>query len=115
MAKFLFIYRDPAAAMAQAPSPEEMQAALEKWGEWIGKFSATGNILDPGDGLKPTGKFIRPGGVVTDGPFVESKEILGGYSVVEANNYDHAATIAMECPALLFGGSLEIRELAGFA
>lgn len=114
MAKFLFVYRDAMDPNAAPPSPEEMQAALQHWGEWIGKFSATGNILDAGDGLKPAGKVVRGNGVVSDGPFAESKEILGGYSVVEAKDFDHAVTIAKECPAVLFGGSLEIRELAGY-
>lgn len=114
MAKFLFIYRDPIEMATAQPTPEEMQSVLEKWGEWIGKFSATGNIVDPGDGLQPTGKHITAKGVVTDGPFAESKEILGGYSVIEAGDYDQALAVARECPALAFGGSIEIRELAGF-
>lgn len=112
MPKFLFVYRNE--PMTAPPSPEEMQAVLGLWGVWIEKFMKTGNILDPGDGLKECGKVLRPGAAVTDGPFVEAKEILGGYSVIQADNYDHAVKIAQECPGSQHG-SLEIRELAGHA
>jgi hypothetical protein len=87
---------------------------LEQWGAWIGKFSAKGNIVDGGDGLKSSGKVIRSEGVVSDGPFAESKEVVGGYSIIAANSYQEALAIAKECPCLLDHGSIEIRELAGF-
>lgn len=112
MPKFLFVYRD--SATAPQPSPKEIQASLGAWGEWIGKFMQSGNILDAGDGLKPTGKVVKKTGMVTDGPFVEAKEMLGGYSVIQADSYDKAAAIAKECPAVLHGGSVEIREMAGY-
>ena len=53
--------------------------------------------------------------VVTDGPFVESKEIVGGYSIVTADNIDAAAELAKGCPGLLTGGTVEVRALAGLA
>lgn len=113
MPKYLFIYRNE--PMPAPPSPEEMQGVLAQWGVWIEKFMKSGNILDPGDGLKECGKVLRQGGAaVTDGPFVEAKEILGGYSVIQAANYDEAVTVAKECPGALHG-TLEIRELAGFS
>jgi hypothetical protein len=112
MAKYLFIYRNE--PMPVQPSPEEMQAALAEWGVWVEKFMKSGNILDPGDGLKECGKVLRMAGTaVTDGPYVEAKEILGGYSVVQADSYDAAVTIAKECPGAKYG-TLEIRELAGY-
>ena len=113
MPKFMLVYRGP--VVTTPPSPEEMQGALKMWGDWIGKFMATGEIVDGGDGLLPTGKVVRPGGIVSDGPFMESKEILGGYSIVSVTDYDEAIEIAKECPATLHGGSVEIRQLAGFA
>jgi hypothetical protein len=51
--------------------------------------------------------------VVTDGPFVESKEIVGGFSIVQAETIEAAAELAKGCPALLVGGSVEVRCLAG--
>ncbi len=113
MAKFLFVYRDPPMPAAP-PSPEQIQAALAKWGVWIEKYMKTENIADPGDGLQPTGKVLHAKGTVTDGPFAESKEVLGGYSIINAKSYDEAVKIAKECPCHLEGGSIEIRELAGY-
>lgn len=115
MPKFLFIYRDACDPNQKAPSPQEMQAILEQWGAWIGKFSQSGQIVDPGDGLKPSGCVLRPKGMVSDGPFAEAKEIVGGFSVVSVDSYDAALKIAKECPAVLAGGSIEIREFAGFS
>ena len=114
--KFLLIYRDTAgSASAEMPSPEQMQELLARWGVWIEKFMKTGQMVDPGDALQPTGKVLKPKGVVTDGPFMEAKELLGGYSVVKADTYDEALAIARECPAHADGSSIEIREMAGLA
>ena len=71
-------------------------------------------MVDPGDGLTEEGRVVDPK-VVTDGPFVESKEIVGGFSIVQAGTIDAAAALAKGCPALLTGGSVEVRTLAGFA
>jgi hypothetical protein len=111
MAKFLFIYRDPAEP-ASPPSPEQMQAFLAMWGDWFQKYGTA--ILDGGDGLHPTGKLLKTDGTVSDGPYVESKEIIGGFSVVQCDNYDLAVGIARDCPIAKIGGTVEIREFAGF-
>lgn len=111
MSKFLLIYRD-SAEPRPAPSPEEMQGFLEMWNGWFEQFK--GKIVDPGDGLLPTGRVLQPGGVVADGPYVEAKEMIGGFSVVEASSYDQAIEIARQCPIALMGGAIEIREFAGF-
>ena len=108
--KYLFVYRIPCAEEPRAaPSPEEIQAMFAKWNAWKAKFAQ--NIADPGDGIKRTGRTLH-GGVVTDGPYVESREIIGGYSVIRASSYDEALTVARECPiAFVPGGRIEIREL----
>jgi hypothetical protein len=112
MAKFLFIYRDPVEQRPQ-PSPQEMQEFLALWGKWFEQFPQA--IVDGGDALLPTGRVLRAGGVVTDGPYVEAKEMLGGYSVIEAPDYDQAVAIARACPIAMVGGAIEIRQFAGFA
>lgn len=111
MPKFLFVYRSPATA-ATPPSPEEMQAFLGMWGGWFQKFASA--MVDGGDGLKPERRVLKPGGIVTDGPYVVAKEVIGGYSVVEAVDYDAAVAIARECPIAIAGGAIEIREFAGY-
>jgi hypothetical protein len=108
MAKFLFIYRE-STAPGSRPSPEEMQALGSQWYAWMQKFSAS--ILPGGDGLKPSGRVIKAG-IVTDGPYVEAKEVVVSFGLVEADNYDAAVAIARECPP---GYTIEIRQLAGYA
>ena len=114
MAKFLFIYRGNPANMANVP-PEELQQTMQKWGAWIGEAMQKGWMVDPGDGLKDNGRVVDAKKVITDGPFVESKEIVGGYSVVVADNIDAATALTKGCPGLSYGGKIEVRELAGFS
>jgi hypothetical protein len=111
MAKFLLIYRDSAEPQTQ-PSPEEMQGFLAMWGEWFEQFGP--KILDGGDALLPTGRVLKPGGEVANGPYVEAKEVIGGYSVVEAETYEAAVEIAQACPIARIGGAIEIRQFAGY-
>jgi hypothetical protein len=108
MAKFLFIYRETTEKRAK-PSPEEMQALQGAWYAWIQKFNSV--IVPGGDGLKHTGRVLKAG-VVTDGPYVEIKEIIVSFAIIQADNYDAAVAIARECPP---GHTIEIREFAGYA
>jgi len=111
--KFLLIYRGPADNTRTAPpSPAEMQQMYAAWGGWKEKFKA--NVLDIGDGLKPGGKVLATGSV-TDGPFAEAKEIVGGFSIISADSYERAVAVAKECPIVHMPGSkIEIREMMGF-
>jgi hypothetical protein len=109
--KYMMIYRNPVATERKQPSPSELQAMLAQWHQWK---AANPNILDMGDALLPTGKALK-NGVVTDGPTIESKELVTGYSIIQANDYDAAMVIAKSCPILFTpGASIEVRELAGF-
>jgi hypothetical protein len=66
-----------------------------------------------GASLKSGGKILTTSGV-TDGPFAEAKEVVGGYMVVSAESFDQALEVARESPGLMMpGSSIEIRELAG--
>jgi hypothetical protein len=112
MAKFMFIYRR--GEDAGKLSPEAMQQSLEKWSKWIAEGFKKGWMLDAGDGLKNEGRFLRNKNVVTDGPFVEAKEIVGGYSIVQADTIEAATEHAKGCPVFDRGGSVEVRLLAGF-
>lgn len=113
MAKFLFVYRRCPSAVEQM-SPEQMQQMMQKWQGWIGEGFQKGWMVDPGDGLMPEGRIVDARQVVTDGPFVESKDIVGGYSIVQAASIDAASEFAKGCPVLLNGGTVEIRPMAGF-
>lgn len=111
--KFLFIYRLPATATPDAPpSPAEMQAIMAQWEAWKAKYA--GNVVDLGDGLKPGGRRLVSG-VVTDGAFIEAKEVVAGFSIVAAKSYDEAVAVARGCPITAMPGHvIEIRELAGY-
>ena len=112
MAKFLCIYREPTVNRAK-PSPEEMQALQAAWGIWMQKFSSA---IVTGDGLKRSGRLLK-GGLVTDGPYAEAKEIIASFGFIQADNYDALLAIVRECPAAAAdsGWSIEIREMAGYA
>jgi len=112
MPNFLFVYRGNNDAHATL-SPEEMQQHMEKWRAWIGEGLQKGWMVDMGDALTPEGRVVNAKKVVTDGPFVEAKEIIGGYSVVRADTIEAAADLAKGCPGLLMGGKVEVRTLAG--
>ena len=111
MAKFMFVYRDAASDQAEV-SPEEMQKVFQEWMTWIKGAMEAGWMVEPGDALKEGGKVVRGKMVVTDGPFAESKEFVGGYSIVEAEDIDAATTLTEGCPSLSVGGCVEVRELA---
>lgn len=111
--KFMFIYPDSLNEQrTHEPSPAELQEMFARWQAWKTKFKE--NIVDMGDALKPGGKVLAAG-VVTDGPYPESKEVVGGYSIVSASSYEHAVEIARECPITRMPNArIEIRELAGY-
>jgi hypothetical protein len=113
MAKFLFVYRNDKDARATM-TPDDMQQTLKKWQAWIAEGLQKGWMLDAGDGLIPDGRVVNAKKVVTDGPFVESKDVVGGFSIVQAESIDAAAELAKGCPVFLRGGSVEVRPLAGF-
>jgi hypothetical protein len=110
MTMFLFLYRnDP----AKKPSPADMQAGYVQWKDWMAKYAK--EILDqppPRTGPKPNGgAAVCKGGAVTDGPYVEGKEIVGGWSFIQTDSLSTAVEIAKEVPMFT---SVEIRELQTF-
>lgn len=110
MAKFMFLYRG-GDDCAKEQSPEEMQQAMQAMGQWMERGMTAGWLLDVGDGLKPGGRLIHADNTVTDGPFAESKELVGGYCMVAAPDLEAAVELARAMPRS--GGVLEVRELAG--
>lgn len=93
------------------PTEEQRAATMQKWNTWIGGIAGQGKYVG-GHPLLPEGKVVRSAGVITDGPFAETKEQLGGYIIVKADSLDEAATLAHGCPSFDVGGNVEIREIA---
>ena len=111
MKQFLYLFRGGDSSFNEQ-SPEQMQAHMAKWGEWMQKISKTDEPV-PGLPLHATGKVVHKGGeLITDGPFTEGKEIVGGYVLVEAEDLDEAVELSKECPIFEFGGTVEVREAA---
>jgi len=96
------------------PTPEEMQAELKKWEEWMGAIGAQGKLKSPGEALGYDGKTLHADGKVTDGPYVEIKEFVGGFIVVTTETIDEALALAKGCPVLEFGGKVEVRDIMVF-
>jgi hypothetical protein len=113
MPKYLFLQRSQPRQpqQQQQPSPAQMQEMYAAFNAWKEKFKE--NILDMGGKLMPGGKVVTMSGA-SDGPFVEAKEIVGGYMLVSAESVERAIEVATECPGVLMpGSSVEIREIAG--
>jgi hypothetical protein len=111
MKEFMLLFRQPKNDDLNNLSPTDMQALTKKWHDWIGSIGAQGVLVGTGNRLATEGKVLRKGGVITDGPFVEIRERLGGFIIVKAENIEDATTIAHGCPALDNDGSVEIRPV----
>lgn len=93
-------------------SPEEMQKVADKWMAWFTRLKEEGTAV-AGNPLERDGKIVGKNRVVSDGPFAESKETIGGYFLLKVNSMDAAVAVAQECPGLPYGIRVEVRQLAG--
>ena len=111
MKEYLLLFRGGNATMA-AQSPEEKQTQMQKWMDWMGNL-AKKSLLVSAQPLNGTGRQITgTSKVVSDGPFVEVKEMVGGYLICKADSYDGAVAISKDCPILEFeDGKVEVREI----
>lgn len=109
--KYLVLLRNQPGPSRGGPSPEQMQQMFAAFNAWKEKFKD--NIVDMGDRLKPDGRVLTASGVA-DGPFVEAKEVVGGFMIVSAETYEGAVEVAKACPPTQAPGlTLEIREMVG--
>jgi hypothetical protein len=109
--KYLCMYRGAPSASGQSkPSPAQMQEMFSAFNEWKENFKT--NIIEMGSKLKSSGKVVTPAGV-TDGPFAEAKEMVAGFMVIAAENYDGAVAVVQAMPGMQTPGAcVEIREMA---
>ena len=85
---------------SQNVAPEEMQQRMQAYMQWMGEMQASGKLRG-GQPLEPRGAHLRDRDtIVSDGPFLESKEIIGGYIIIVAQDLDEAVQTARGCPLL---------------
>lgn len=96
---------------AQPPSPEQLQAMMKPWQDWMGSLAAQNKLVSSGNRLSSDGRIVKPDSVITNGPYVEMKEAIGGYIIISASSIDEAATLSKDCPILQMGGNVEVRGI----
>jgi hypothetical protein len=108
MSEFLYLYRGG----QRGRNPEQSEQIMQRWLAWMKELTSSGNLKDPGQPLESEGKVVQDKGrTVTDGPFVEAKDLVGGFSLIEAESLAQAASLARGCPILEVDGSVEIRPI----
>lgn len=110
MNDFLLIFRRDE-SIENKFTPEQLKEVTKPWQDWMGSLAAQNKLADRGNRLDIDGRVIKPGALVTNGPYVEVKEAVGGYTVIRASSLDEAAEIAKGCPILNANGSVEVRQI----
>jgi hypothetical protein len=111
MDEFMLIFRHEDGK--KVASPEQIQVWMKQTMDWIGGIAAQNKFSGANGLLFEDSRVVRPGNVVTNGPFGEIKETIGGYIIVKADSADEAAGFAKGCPVLQGeGNSVEVRKIA---
>lgn len=111
MKEYLLLFRGGEGGKLQE-SPEEWQVHMQKWMLWMGDLKEKGKLIGA-QPLTPTGHVVKgKNKVVSDGPFMEGKEMVGGYLACKADTMEEAIEISKGCPILEFdNGIVEVREI----
>jgi hypothetical protein len=112
MAQFMFFIRNEGADFSKY-SASDFQALLKKYQAWTQKIKTEGHFLAGEKLANDLGKSLRvkQGQIVVDGPYADSKEAIGGFFMISARDLNEALEVGKGCPALSYGGSLEVREV----
>jgi hypothetical protein len=113
MSEFVYLFRIGAAEQREAMgTPEHAQQSMEVWLAWMRELEAKGHLKNPGQPLEPDGKAVRGRQrAATDGPYVEVKDLVAGFIVIEARDLAQAVELSTGCPILEGDGSVEIRPV----
>jgi Uncharacterized protein conserved in bacteria len=116
MSEYVLLYRSTSETHdAAMGTPERARESMAKWRKWIDDMTAKGCLKSVGLPLQRAGRVVRgTDKAVVDGPYAETKEVVGGFSIIEARDFEHAAQIASGCPILGGGGSVEVRPVMAF-
>jgi len=107
MNEYVFLYRNG----DRPPSPEQIQQVVQKWTAWFKSLADEGYLVDRGHPLEASGKLIAGNKLITDGPFAEAKDVVGGFSLIKARDVSQASQLALGCPILERGGQVEVRPI----
>jgi len=106
----MLLFRDT--DLRKSLSPEELQKVTDNWMAWFRRLTEQGKAV-AGNPLEREGKIVSgKDRIVSDGPFAESKEAIGGYFLLDVSTMDEALAIARECPGLPYGIRVEVRPVA---
>jgi len=108
MSEFVYLYRG---GERMPGPPDRMQQQMQKWMTWLKELTEKGHVTDPGHPLERSGKLVKGGAAVTDGPFAETKDVVGGYTIVNARDLDQAVELTSGCPIFEVGGAVEVRPI----
>jgi hypothetical protein len=110
MKEFVLIFRT-SSTPAAPPTKEQAEQMMSGWMNWMGSIAAQDKLVNRGSRLGiADSKVVKPGNVVTNGPFTEIKEFINGFIIVKANSIDEAVEFARECPMVTGGGgNVEVR------
>jgi hypothetical protein len=110
MKQFLLLLHEDMQQMS-ALSPKEMEELANAHMQWANQLAEAGHLI-AGDGLKETSVYITgKESVVKDGPYLETKEIIGGYYLLQADDLQEVIGLAKQCPTHQYGGTTEIRPI----
>ena len=108
MSEFVYLYRGG----SRDGSPAEMQQVMQKWMTWFKRLGEEGHIKDQGQPLERSGKLVRgKQKAVVYGPFAEVKDVVGGYTLIQARDLDQAVELSKGCPILERDGDVEVRPV----
>jgi hypothetical protein len=106
MTEFAYLYRRPPRPTDE--SPQLMQERMQRWLAWFADLEKRGHIQSLGQPLAQTGGgVVRGNGKVSDGPYAETKDIVMGFTLVTAKDYEEAVALAETWPGYDEGGSIE--------
>ncbi len=113
MSQFILLLHENPQSFAEL-SPQEIQTVVGEYSAWREQVAGEGRLAG-GNKLRDEGGRWLTGGNgdirVVDGPYSEAKEVIGGYFLIKAGDYDEAVEVSRDCPHLRYGGRIELREV----